>query len=210
MIYKAIMFTLMFFISIFQGGNNVEHNYTVETENYRELCPSFYEEIEINLEPEIECAEEIDKEYYTKLVNSITNQLPKEWIEQFKKDDWRIVITDEDLNKKYFQDRYFCVYGATVYMENTIYLTPYPNMIKSSLIHEFGHYLDYSWGELSRNELKPMLTKSIEDYNNNFSFKVENESELYAESLQSYYKRKKSLQNTCPELYNYWDNLCNQ
>ena len=156
--------------------------------------------------PIFNCEQSVNHDDIIKVIEDILKEFPESWLQQFTDDGWHIIVTDKDLNQEYFQGRYFMVYGATIYDKKNIYLQPYPNMIKTSLIHEFGHYLDYSKGEISQNELNPLLAKNIELYNNSFSYQVENEKELYAESLQIYFQQSQKLKEVSPELYDYWVN----
>ncbi len=69
--------------------------------------------------------------------------LPDKLVTSFVENDWKIYVTEEDMNQVYFQGKYQRVLGMTSFRDKWIKIGNFEDEINMSVFHEFGHYLDY-------------------------------------------------------------------
>lgn len=93
--------------------------------------------------------------YFELLPDSVKNK--------FKEDNWKIILTNEDLNKRYTDSVKNKIIGLTVPKEKVIYLSNKQKFIRKSLIHEVGHYVDISFDYLSKNDTFKTLYNNEKD-----------------------------------------------
>lgn len=148
---------------------------------------------------------EIAQKYYFKIPENFRNR--------FKENGWRIIISDEDLNEKYYESiSSIPIAGLTVYNDKTIYLGNYGINLSEAVIHEFGHYFDFINGRISNTE---EFLKLFHKEKNNLYFlsntlknnAKEQSSEFFAECFQQYFNRPELFKDTCPETYQFFLNL---
>lgn len=72
--------------------------------------------------------------------------LPPRIYEKFVSDGWQMVLTDENLADKYFKGKYSAVMAVTDSSIKTIWIDNTERSVRNSVIHELGHYIDYSMG----------------------------------------------------------------
>jgi hypothetical protein len=80
--------------------------------------------------------------YWYKVPDAIRND--------FIQNDWKIELTNEELSKVYDLD--YSIIGITLPEDKKIRIIATQSNIRKALIHEVGHYLDYSLDYVSLNE----------------------------------------------------------
>lgn len=118
-----------------------------------------------------------------KIAEDEISKLPKNIVESFYKEKWSIQITNENLSKKFFNGAYKTVIGVTITASKQIYIQNNKNSIERSLIHEFGHYLDWYSNYPSNNlEFKQIYNKEVKAFKSRItnSSCVSNEKEFFA------------------------------
>ncbi len=112
----------------------------------------------------------------------------------FVSSSWHLVLSNDNLSKVYFDNKYKSVLGLTEYESSSIILEAKEKSIRESLIHEMGHFLDYITG----------FTTMENDFENNYynielnEFKshiknpgcVRDSQELFAEEFFYMFKDK--------------------
>lgn len=139
-------------------------------------------------------------EYYKQLA-----KIPEAIRTRFINDGWKLEVNYDylgNLTEKYHKS----VTGATVSSDSAIYVnTPH------SVIHEFGHYLDYVLGTPSNKDIFTAERQSAQVFLR--SYANTNNSEYFAEYFdcflraQSSERLKNQLQELTPETYNYFSSL---
>lgn len=114
------------------------------------------------------------------------NQIPNNDYVILLENNWTIIITDEDLSKKY--DFNFEVSGVTDYKIKTIYIKT--NEVERALLHEVGHVLDFENGQLSKTEEFKQIFKEeqkmfIDCTAVNDKHEILNEQEYFASVYQN-------------------------
>ena len=64
----------------------------------------------------------------------------------FVTSSWHLVLSNDNLSKVYFDNKYKSVLGLTHYESSSIIIEAKEKSIRESLIHEMGHFLDYITG----------------------------------------------------------------
>ena len=119
------------------------------------------------------------------------SKLPKNIVDRFYEKKWRKQITNENLSNKFFDGAYKTVIGVTVTASKQIYIQNNKNSIQKSLIHEFGHYIDWHSNYPSNNlEFKQIYNKEVKTFKSKItnSSCVSNEKEFFAHTF--YYSIK--------------------
>ena len=144
--------------------------------------------------------------FYKKSINNNYLKIPENIRNNLETNSWRIVVTTNNFGKNYGYSGN--ILALTVYGEKTIYISVKDS---SSIIHEVGHFLDYSLGRVSSfpefvdifTEESGNLTLFHKTHKDNYSTALE----YFAESFQEYILHPNDLQNFCPKTYEYIDNL---
>ena len=64
----------------------------------------------------------------------------------FVASSWHLVLSNDNLSKVYFNNKYKSVLGLTDYASSSIIIEAKEKSIRESLVHEMGHFLDYITG----------------------------------------------------------------
>lgn len=112
-------------------------------------------------------------------------KLPQKLVQTFIQNGWEIYITTENIAQVYCEGKFGnSVRGVTIYSKKKIIIEDRNDIIKSTLIHEFGHYLDHinNFPSLD-NEFKQIYNEELNDFKSNISNSgcVFEERELFAE-----------------------------
>ena len=78
--------------------------------------------------------------------NDALNLLPETMLERFRADGWNFFVTNQDINKKYYPGLYGKIYSVVDFDNHCIFIQNGCKEIKGTVLHEFGRYLDYMYG----------------------------------------------------------------
>lgn len=78
--------------------------------------------------------------------NDALNLLPELILERFMADGWHCFVTNQDINKKYYPGLYGQIYSVVDFDNHCIFIQNGCKEIKDTVLHEFGRYLDYIYG----------------------------------------------------------------
>lgn len=142
--------------------------------------------------------------------NELLNTLPEGLLERFINDGWTFYITDKNIAATYFAGQYNSVMGVTFDDDKTIYIEQRSKAIEESTVHEFGHYVDDTYGCFTdTNEFAQIYnTESgsfVNAFNVNFHYDVH---EFWADGFYRYYdSERETLRNACPQLCSYIEGI---
>ena len=136
------------------------------------------------------------------LINYASNYwylIPENIREKFKNDDWTIEITDDNLSERYNIE--YNILGITLPEEKLIVLSSGQENISKSLLHEVGHFIDYSNEFPSKSKDFDNIYKLESNYVKERFSKVKfNKQEYFAEAFRLFIlgdsKSKIALQDT--------------
>lgn len=92
-------------------------------------------------------------------VRKYLDKVPTAILNAFQKEDWHIIVTNENLEQKYGYN--FEIYGVTDRDEKTIYIYSHQDALNYGLGHEIGHFLDEYLGFISDTEEWKRRKRSI-------------------------------------------------
>ena len=148
--------------------------------------------------------------YYTDDVLYEYEKLPTALKEHFEEDGSRLIITERDLGTRIYSEENNDILGVTRYYGvlgyADIYIT-YSQEGKSSIYHEFGHYLDGELNDISETEEfiniwnEEMVYLYLIDETNVLN--INTPSEYFAESFGYYINHPNELKFSCPKTYNF-------
>lgn len=139
------------------------------------------EEDEVPLEGEIPGSTLSQEELNNKLGERMA-LCPKVILDAFVADGWQIVMTEENLSDKYFQGIYSTVNAVTDSTIKTIWIANTERAVNKSVLHEFGHYLDFKYGIINRSDEFQRIYEAEK-----WNFKVVSGSSAYAKSSSQEY-----------------------
>lgn len=117
------------------------------------------------------------------------NKIPSSLLNSFDNSGWKIYLTGEDLASTHFDHKYKSVQGLTNYKNKYILIEDEEYKINNSLIHEFGHYLDYSLNFVSNSdEFIKIYNDEVYEFKNNINNPncVRDSREFFAEEFYYY------------------------
>ena len=153
--------------------------------------------------------------HYLNLLNSELNKLPINVLNKFKSMGWHIYVTDENIAKTVFNGKYKSVQGVTVYSDSIILIEARETAIKESTIHEFGHFIDYTYKNMyikgfisDTNSFKSIYNEEVDLFKSRItnSSCVRDEQEFFAETLYYIYKNPSKC---TPKAYEYVNSVLN-
>lgn len=157
--------------------------------------------------------------HYHKIIidNMVTNKIPQELIDSFRYSGHRLLLTSKDIRGYECANLDFEPAGAYSSATKTLYLSnKYDNYwAEQSLVHEFGHYLDFAtwsagnlnsrasrtdeftkiWRE-ERDRLEVDNVSNLDYYRNTIT-------EYFAQSFDEYISKPERLKENNPKTYNY-------
>lgn len=146
------------------------------------------------------------KDYIIDKTNEEIEKLPDN-IYNLLKNDWKIYLTDEDLDDKFFDGALGSVPGATVWNKKEIYIQNNYDKLDMTVLHELGHAVDCElkineqeeWKQIY-NEEKELATFMTEHCKSTIK-------EYFADSFSNYIKNPEELNEKCPKTYNYIEKI---
>lgn len=179
-----------------------DNPYYLSRKNVSQSLKDFISDFEFEGEISNESIE-IAQKYYFKIPENFRNK--------FKENGWKIIISNEDLNEKYYES-IIPIAGLTIYDDKIIYLGNYGIHLSEAVIHEFGHYFDFINGRISNSEeflnLFDKEKNNLYFLNNTLKNNAKKQSsEFFAECFQQYFNRPELLKNACPDTYQFLMNL---
>lgn len=149
----------------------------------------------------------------TTYANTLLSQYPEYLKQKFVASGWRMVITDDDLTKKYLEDDEQLydigsgnVMGLTCSREKIIYIGSTRYEVQEAVGHEMGHFVDHLLGEAAN---EPEFAKAWEEDKQMYMFYFPYDhlnviDEAYAESMSAYWECGDMLKTLCPHLHQYF------
>ena len=141
------------------------------------------------------------------LTNTYLSYVPKNIMNKFVADGWKVVLTDKNIAKTYYHNTSLGkIVGLTVSEDKTIYILATQNAIKSATIHEIGHFVDIQRDVPSSSE------EFLADFNNEKNtFEVysydghykRNHFEFFAEVFQESILNPDRCKRTAPKTYEF-------
>lgn len=127
----------------------------------------------------------------------------------FANSSWSIIVTNDDLNEKYYNNIYDSVSGSTSYKEKVIYISNSLEAAKSATLHEFGHWLDWLYDFPSQdNNFLNIYNKEEGNFYTAFNLSIHwDEREFFAEGFECFFTDRMKLKKECPELYEYMSTI---
>lgn len=136
-------------------------------------------------------------------------QIPSIW-ESFQKQGWTLYVTDQDIQSKY-SDYTYAIGGITDYETKEIWIGNYGEETTSQVLHEMGHYLDWSLDfpsnsdtflAIHQKEKSQMfyIAEVLRDH-------IEDPREYFAESVCQFVENKERLKQYNPETYQYFSQI---
>lgn len=125
----------------------------------------------------------IENSYIKQAENAIMC-IPSKLVESFIENDWKIYVTEEDINQVHFKGKYDRVKGMTSYENKFIKIENKDDAIKDGVFHEFGHYVDYiNEFPSKRDEFKQIYKEEVNIFKSQTKNPeaVSNEGEFFAE-----------------------------
>lgn len=113
--------------------------------------------------------------------------LPDSVRESFEADGFKILITKKNLDENYYAGEIDgFINGIFSYQRKTIFLYGTESALKASMLHEFGHYLDWKNGFPSRTEaFKPIYDAEKDVFDSPY---INTATEFFAEVFQEMLK----------------------
>lgn len=138
--------------------------------------------------------------------------LPEELRRNFAESGWRIILTDEDISKEYYDgDVKGHLAGLTVSEDKKIYVHDTRSDIRRALIHEFGHFFDFQTEMTSKSfRFTKMYWTEKEDLKEKWKMDdhaTSNSQEYFAESFAQFVLYPGDLKENCPQTYKYLKDL---
>ena len=143
--------------------------------------------------------------YYLSLLNKELNKLPSNVLNKFVNSGWHIYVTSENIAKTVFGGQYSSVQGVTIYKEKTILISAKESCIRESTIHEFGHFIDYTYNFSSDSvAFKNIYKEEVDLFKSRItnSSCVRDEQEFFAETLYYMYKNPSKCTEKAYEFVN--------
>ena len=135
--------------------------------------------------------------------------IPEGFRRAFVEDGWHIYITTENLSEVYFNGEHTEVYGCTFYEKELILMANNKKAIETATVHEFGHWVDHYFGDISRtDEFTIIYEKEHRVFLDYFARNCKMDiTEYFAESFYHYVKHPEQLKNVAPATYAVFENL---
>lgn len=156
----------------------------------------------------VEAQGNVAQEYIDR-ANEILNSLPDKMLQEFQNNGWKFYVTDITL-ASYYPGIYNSVMGRTVYDEKIIQIENRSKAIEESVLHEFGHYIDYLNGFYSGTEECINIYNAETDafcsaFEVTFRYACD---EFFAEGFYRYYNGDREiLKENCPQLYSFVERI---
>jgi hypothetical protein len=111
--------------------------------------------------------------------------IPETIRQDFKQNNWKIELTNTSLSEEYNLD--YNILAITLPDEQLIKIQATQSNIRNSLIHEVGHYVDYTNNYISEsNQWKEAKSNELQYLDTTIESKYMNNKEYFAESFRVY------------------------
>ena len=138
------------------------------------------------------------------------SRLPSRLRQLFSSDGSKIIITDENLGARFFNDKKLSILGVTSFYQGRdnceIYISNMNDAIQA-IYHEIGHYIDGKSDFLSKSKVFRKIwgreLKSLEKFHKTNPRNISNSTEYFAECCSLYFLERDNLKKYCPATYNY-------
>lgn len=141
------------------------------------------------------------------LADRILNTLPDKLLTEFIKSDWKLYVTSNMPVLTFFSGIYGEPNGRPDLEAHYIEVTNDQETMGKTLLHEFGHYVDYTKGDVSlKSEFENIYKSSSETFADTFGIYTEgyDQSEFFADSFAKYYSGySHQMEKEYPELCRY-------
>lgn len=131
--------------------------------------------------------------------------IPENVRERFEEDGWKIYATTENLGQKYYGKK-MSILALTVTDEQAIYIDD-REKARYSVIHEMGHYIDFSSDFVSgTEEFEEIFNEEADDFRSFHETHKNNTStavEYFAESYQAMITETEEMMEKCPKTYQF-------
>ena len=144
-------------------------------------------------------------EQLIKKINEAYLMIPDNVRQNYEENGWAVYVTTENLGKKYF-GRKMSILALTVIEEQTIYIDDREKAV-TSVIHEIGHYIDYSYGFVSyTDEFSQIFKDEVKNFRSNHKTHINNTStavEYFAEAYLVIITEPEKMKKCCPYTYEF-------
>lgn len=134
---------------------------------------------------------------------------------EFKKDGWQVVLTDKDISKQYYNGPVKGrLSGLASSREKKLYVHGSRNDIRRSMIHEFGHYWDYTCGipstDAKFNDIYLIEKETFYEKWKTDDHATSNSQEYFAEAFAQLILYPNILKKNCPNTYKYLQDIVSE
>lgn len=144
------------------------------------------------------------------LADRILNTLPDNLLTEFVKSDWKLYVTSNIPVLTFFSGIYVEPNGRPNLEAHYIEVTSDQETMGNTLLHEFGHYVDYAKDDVSlKSEFENIYELSSEAFADAFGIDTEgyDQSEFFADGFAKYYSGySHQMEKEYPELCRYIKN----
>ena len=144
------------------------------------------------------------------LANRILNTLPDKMLNEFVNSGWKLYVTSNMPVLTFFSGIYGEPNGRPDLEAHYIEVTSDQETMGNTLLHEFGHYVDYAKGDVSlKSEFENIYELSSEAFADAFGIDTEgyDQSEFFADGFAKYYSGySHQMEQEYPELCRYIKN----
>lgn len=141
------------------------------------------------------------------LADRILNTLPDKLLNEFIESDWKLYVTSNMPVLTFFSGIYGEPNGRPDLEAHYIEVTSDQETMGKTLLHEFGHYVDYTKGDVSlKSEFENIYENSSEAFADTFGIYTEgyDQSEFFADGFAKYYSGySHQMEKEYPELCRY-------
>lgn len=145
-----------------------------------------------------------------KSIESYLELIPQNVKKHYQNEGWQLIITTEDFGSIYGYGR---ILALTVYGNPGITYIDDRSSAASAVIHEFGHYIDYTFGFVSSSseygEIYCEELSSFTSWHNTHPSNYNTPRECFAEAYQECILHPENMQAYCPRMYAFIMNYSN-
>lgn len=140
--------------------------------------------------------------------DTTVHKVPQYILDDFISKGWKINIINEDINYNGLNAS-----GITTYADKTIDIKNNEGLIKSSIVHEIGHFFDCSLGFISESDefLNDIYPSEKDNFKYTYTTKSKHEIsdvyEYFASTFDEYITNPDNLEQCCPRTYEFLKNI---
>lgn len=141
------------------------------------------------------------------LTDRILNALPEKLLMEFKESDWKLYVTANVPVLTYFSGVYGVPNGRPDLEAHYIEVVDDQETLGKSILHEFGHYVDYAKGDVSlKSEFSNIYAKEYKSFTKEFGIDIEgyDQPEFFADAFAKFYSGySRQMMENYPDLCGY-------